>query len=275
MALNFPNNPSLNETYTGSNGLIYKWDGTKWITQGSDNATGGKVEEAPEDGTVYGRVDANWQDISTTHLPLTGGTLTGGLTGTTLDATTSVSAPIVTATDHMEGVGEHHLVSFTGDTEVELTIPAWATRIELNVGQVVSSTLLPFEIVVKKGTGTDYGTVTSINSFNSWVNDSGAVAVAGGAAPYLRVFFNYFPAATYVNRGVGTIYLDDLGGGIYNMTASVTGIGHIAGTTAGAGAAVTNYIATGFGNVDAKPTVLGFKCPAAGQANRINVTFYA
>ena len=35
MTLQFPASPSLNETYTASNDLIYKWDGEKWITTGS------------------------------------------------------------------------------------------------------------------------------------------------------------------------------------------------------------------------------------------------
>lgn len=230
------------------------------------NTTDGRLYIYYDDGSSQQWIDAspdNVPDLSQ-YVQKTGDTMTGDLT-----------APVIKATDHMEGVGEKHLVAFNTATEVEIAIPAWATRIELGIGQVVSAPDFPFEIVVKKGTGTDYGTVTSTNAFNSWVNDVAAVAVAGGAATYLRLFFNYFPGANYYNRGVGTIYLDDLGGGIHNMTAVATGIGHRAGSTAGSNAAITTYTATGFGNVDAKPTVLGFKCPVAGQDNRINVEFFA
>ena len=30
MAVTFPNSPTLNQTYTAENGLIYVWDGEKW-----------------------------------------------------------------------------------------------------------------------------------------------------------------------------------------------------------------------------------------------------
>jgi hypothetical protein len=32
MAFDFPNTPALNDTVPGSGGVVYKWDGTKWIT---------------------------------------------------------------------------------------------------------------------------------------------------------------------------------------------------------------------------------------------------
>ena len=38
MAVTFPNSPTLNQSYTAENGLIYIWDGEKWKTQGSYDA---------------------------------------------------------------------------------------------------------------------------------------------------------------------------------------------------------------------------------------------
>jgi len=35
MALDFPASPALNEQYAAPNGLVYYWDGEKWITIGS------------------------------------------------------------------------------------------------------------------------------------------------------------------------------------------------------------------------------------------------
>jgi hypothetical protein len=35
MTLQFPASPSLNQQYVGPNGLVYYWDGEKWITIGS------------------------------------------------------------------------------------------------------------------------------------------------------------------------------------------------------------------------------------------------
>jgi len=40
MALNFPNNPTSGQTHTGVNNIVYRYDGEKWITQGSANVAG-------------------------------------------------------------------------------------------------------------------------------------------------------------------------------------------------------------------------------------------
>ena len=41
MALTFPNSPTSGQFYTAENGIEYRYDGTKWTTVGSDNATAG------------------------------------------------------------------------------------------------------------------------------------------------------------------------------------------------------------------------------------------
>ena len=187
------------------------------------------------------------------------------------DGSTNFST--VRSTDHMEGVGEKHSVTFSGTTEQELTIPSWATRIEVNVAQAISGTAATFEIVVKKGTGTDYGTVSNNNAFTTWINNSSNVGQIAGVVNYLRVFFPYSAIGTYwTSRGVGTIYLKDLGNGTHNMTASFTGCAHQDGDVT---LFTLNYSATGFGNVDVRPTVLGLKCPISGLENVLDVTFYA
>ena len=37
MAVTFPDNPVLNQSYQAENGLTYVWDGEKWSSQGSYN----------------------------------------------------------------------------------------------------------------------------------------------------------------------------------------------------------------------------------------------
>ncbi len=32
MALDFPNSPTTGQTYTGPNGVVWAWDGTKWVS---------------------------------------------------------------------------------------------------------------------------------------------------------------------------------------------------------------------------------------------------
>ena len=48
MALNFPNSPSLNETFE-TNGVTYVWDGVKWTSKG---ATSGLPLFPDENGNV-------------------------------------------------------------------------------------------------------------------------------------------------------------------------------------------------------------------------------
>ena len=39
MNLDFPSNPLPNETYRGSNGIVYIWDGEKWSSFTGDSVT--------------------------------------------------------------------------------------------------------------------------------------------------------------------------------------------------------------------------------------------
>ena len=73
MALNFPNNPQLNETYP-ANGVIYVWDGTKWTSKAD---TTGLPILPDEDGNV----------IITGTLTVQGASITGNaLTATDITA---------------------------------------------------------------------------------------------------------------------------------------------------------------------------------------------
>ena len=69
--LNFPANPGLNETYE-ENGIVYIWDGEKWITTGSSTDTSPFVRN-DIDNTYAGLISA------------TGNTAFGVPVGTTAD----------------------------------------------------------------------------------------------------------------------------------------------------------------------------------------------
>lgn len=58
MALDFPSAPNLGDTWTGSNGVDYIWDGTKWVAAGIGGGSGA-------------------------FMPISGGHFTGPLTSTT------------------------------------------------------------------------------------------------------------------------------------------------------------------------------------------------
>ena len=49
MALNFPKDPQLNETYSAG-GVVYTWDGVKWTSRGSYSGTQPILPD--EDGNV-------------------------------------------------------------------------------------------------------------------------------------------------------------------------------------------------------------------------------
>jgi hypothetical protein len=63
MAINFPNSPSLNDTYT-VNGITYTWDGTVWVTGSISSPTFELVQDTtPQLG---GDLDLNNKDITGT-----------------------------------------------------------------------------------------------------------------------------------------------------------------------------------------------------------------
>ena len=66
MALNFPADPALNETYP-VNGVIYTWDGVKWTSKGEYST---EIPIIP---------DENGNVIITGTLTVQGGTITGNV----------------------------------------------------------------------------------------------------------------------------------------------------------------------------------------------------
>lgn len=47
MALNFPQNPLINDPYESPNGTLYIWDGEKWVSQIGQGAITEYYAEAP------------------------------------------------------------------------------------------------------------------------------------------------------------------------------------------------------------------------------------
>ena len=58
MALDFPNNPTPGQKFDPGSGTVWEWDGSKWV------AVPGGIGEAPEDGKIYGRLDATWAEVT-------------------------------------------------------------------------------------------------------------------------------------------------------------------------------------------------------------------
>ncbi len=68
--------------WDSTGGELYIWyvdaDGGQWVAASPSSG----IQDAPSDGNLYGRMNALWTPVSASFLPLTGGTLTGPLTGT-------------------------------------------------------------------------------------------------------------------------------------------------------------------------------------------------
>ena len=55
--LNFPSNPTVGQTFSGPNNIVWTWDGTAW------SGTAGAIGEAPKDGHIYGRQNGAWVQV--------------------------------------------------------------------------------------------------------------------------------------------------------------------------------------------------------------------
>ena len=84
MALNFPNEPTLNESYS-SGGTTYIWDGVKWTSKG---ATTGLPLVPDEDGNVVieGTLIVNGATITGNAITVT------DITGTSADLSGDLTA---------------------------------------------------------------------------------------------------------------------------------------------------------------------------------------
>jgi hypothetical protein len=68
-----PANPTPGQTFSGPRGVTWLWDGSKWTAGGGPGLSGGGINDAPFDGTVYGRENGDWTNV----LPIIGGTMQG------------------------------------------------------------------------------------------------------------------------------------------------------------------------------------------------------
>jgi len=76
MSFDFPAIPLEDQEYTPMVGLTYVYKSPRWLVKTVPPASsgGGTVEEAPMDGTAYGRRVATWVDV----LMATGDIVDGG-----------------------------------------------------------------------------------------------------------------------------------------------------------------------------------------------------
>ena len=74
MSFNFPDFPSIGQIITGPGGVVYQWDGAKWVVVPDGGGSGGGADDAPSDGMSYGRMSENWTRV----LAISGDVFDGG-----------------------------------------------------------------------------------------------------------------------------------------------------------------------------------------------------
>jgi hypothetical protein len=90
MALSFPPNPQIGDTYVAPNGYTYTWDGTKWYVSGGGTSSGGTSPITIKDEGVA-------VNTQTTMLNFIGAAITATTTGSQVDITITAE-PLTTAT---------------------------------------------------------------------------------------------------------------------------------------------------------------------------------
>ncbi len=191
--------------------------------------------------------------------------------------TGDLTLPIARATDHMEGVGQTQIASFT-NVEQEFNVPTWATRAKIIVGQGFAdgSNGQPFECRIKAGSGTNYGTVTDLNNITSWTTSGAITTLSDDPAtfPYFRLYGVYSVLGAgqyYTYRATGEIHWRNKTGSTYNINGNWYGA---AFTNSNALSPFTMWSNTA-GNLGSFPSVISFSTTYSGNTNDVQVIFYA
>jgi hypothetical protein len=138
MALSFPLNPQIGDTYTAPNGYLYTWDGTKWyVTSGGTGGGGGGAGSLT---IQQGGVNVN---TSATTLNFTGTTFTLTSRSSVVDI---YSNPATTSTLGSVIAGENVMIDANGVISVHAGLLNWGenyTIIDNTLTAVVSLYVMP------------------------------------------------------------------------------------------------------------------------------------
>jgi hypothetical protein len=97
MALSFPLNPEIGDTYVAPNGYTYTWDGTKWYVSSSGISSGGA-------GPFTVKDEGNIVNTTTTILNFVGNAITATSTGSQVNITVSAQELTTATTSTLGGV---------------------------------------------------------------------------------------------------------------------------------------------------------------------------
>lgn len=156
MALSFPPNPEIGDTYVAPNGYTYTWDGTKWYVSSGGTSPGGGTPLIVQDEGVS-------INTATSTLNFVGAAITATTTGSTVTITVTAD-PLTTATTAtLGGVKIGTGISITGDGTISVRegLQYWTENITVIdstqtsvVGLIVNTTQTNSDAVIEpKGLG--------------------------------------------------------------------------------------------------------------------------
>jgi len=194
MALSFPIDPQIGDTYTAPNGYLYTWDGTKWyVTSGGSGGGGGGAGSLT---IQQGGVNVN---TSATTLNFTGTTFTLTSRSSVVDI---YSVPATTSTLGSVIAGENVMIDANGVISVHAGLLNWGenyTIIDNTLTAVVSLYVMPQAqadidaAIIAQGAGATIASATG-NKRGEYATDwqkqigdnsevaSGAYSVIGGGS---------------------------------------------------------------------------------------------
>lgn len=176
MALSFPPNPQIGDTYVAPNGYTYTWDGTKWFVSSSGQTAGGTSPITIKDEGIA-------VNTQTTTINFIGAAITATTTGSQVDITITAN-PLTTATTAtLGGVKIGTGITITdGVISVREGLQYWTESLT-----VVDSSQTSIVSLLVQGTQTNIDAVIKAKGDGATTNDDGGNARGAHAVDWQKI----------------------------------------------------------------------------------------
>ena len=206
MALSFPLNPEIGDTYAAPNGFTYTWDGVKWFvsSSGSGGGSGSGPFTVKDEGTIV--------NTQTTMLNFIGTGVTATTTGSQVDITVTAS-PLTTATTSTLGgviIGAGITIT-NGVISVREGLQYWTES-----KTVVDSSQTAIISLAVVGTQTNIDAVIKAQGDGAITNDNGGNDRGAYAVDWQKIRGS--------NTEVASGDFAVIGGGSFNQASGLHGI---------------------------------------------------
>jgi hypothetical protein len=202
MALSFPIDPQIGDTYVAPNGYTYTWDGTKWyVSSGGAGSTGSSPITIKDEGVAV--------NTQTTTINFIGSAITSTTTGSQVNITVTAE-PLTTATTAtLGGVKIGTGITITdGVISVREGLQHWTENLT-----VVDSSQTAVVSLLVQGTQTNIDAVIKAKGDGATANDDGGNARGAHAVDWQKIR----GTATQVASGDYAV----ISGGSFNTAAAL------------------------------------------------------